>query len=156
VARLRLPGSAEAGDSSEITDDEFEALLDQLHGKGNLLSMRWSRPSLRHRRLPRQTPRAGSDLISDHEFESLLDELHGKGKFTEVGTAAAGYRGAGCAAQGRAPETGGRSQAEPAPAPPAPPLPRRRPVPASAPPPKSRPAKRKPPCGSTPRAWTKS
>lgn len=55
-------GIAGAGtDPSLISDDEFEALLDQLHG---------SRP-------PSAVPRAEAALIGDDEFEALLDQLHG-------------------------------------------------------------------------------
>ncbi len=80
----------EAGDSVDITDDEFEALLDQLHGKGNFAveALESAIASVPAPAAPTAAA-AGSDLISDHEFESLLDELHGKGKFTEVGTATA-------------------------------------------------------------------
>lgn len=59
----------------DITDDEFEQLLDALQD-GNKDD-------------PAEAPgagadddRASSDDISDDEFESLLDELHGKGKFS--------------------------------------------------------------------------
>ncbi|MFH7565561.1 chemotaxis protein CheA [Oceanimonas smirnovii] len=62
-------------DSDDITDDEFEALLDQLHGAG------------KHGGVPAETPAAdkntagGDDeLIDDGEFEALLDQLHGAGK----------------------------------------------------------------------------
>jgi two-component system chemotaxis sensor kinase CheA len=52
-----------AGGSDLITDDEFEALLDQLHG-GNA---------------PTAVAPAKADdgLISEDEFEALLDQLHG-------------------------------------------------------------------------------
>ncbi|MCW4455184.1 chemotaxis protein CheA [Flavobacterium sp. MXW15] len=57
-----------AGDSDLISDDEFEALLDQLHGS--------AAPSAKP--APTPTPAAaGDDLISDDEFEALLDQLHG-------------------------------------------------------------------------------
>lgn len=58
----------------EITEEEFEALLDQLHGKG------------KHGGVPQQpapapAPAAAeSDEITEDEFEALLDQLHGKGK----------------------------------------------------------------------------
>ena len=67
--------SAAAGSSSdEITEDEFEALLDQLHGKGKIAGAPASSESTE--------PEAAKnpDEITDDEFESLLDELHGKGK----------------------------------------------------------------------------
>lgn len=65
--------SAESQNIDEITEDEFESLLDELHGKG-------------------QGPAAAapeaissdSDDITDDEFDSLLDELHGVGNFGEV------------------------------------------------------------------------
>ncbi|MGS1079439.1 chemotaxis protein CheA [Pseudoxanthomonas beigongshangi] len=53
------PAVAAGGDL--ITDDEFEALLDQLHGGGTPAA---------------PAPGAG-DLISEDEFEALLDQLHG-------------------------------------------------------------------------------
>jgi two-component system chemotaxis sensor kinase CheA len=83
---------AESGDDDLITEDEFEALLDELHGPG---------------KAPK-TEAAGSatdekgDLITEDEFEALLDELQssGQGAFAHVENKAA---------------------AEPAPPPPAPP-----------------------------------
>jgi two-component system chemotaxis sensor kinase CheA len=67
----------------EITEEEFEALLDQLHGPG------------KHSGLPEEPAPAAaapepaveastSDDITEEEFDALLDELHGKGKFTGV------------------------------------------------------------------------
>ena len=57
--------TAPGGD--DITEDEFEALLDELHGKGKHSS--GSKPGA-----------TASDEIDDAEFEALLDDLHGKGK----------------------------------------------------------------------------
>ncbi|PPJ40862.1 MULTISPECIES: chemotaxis protein CheW [unclassified Pseudoxanthomonas] len=64
-----------------ITDDEFEALLDQLHGDG--VPQAPAAPAA----TPVQTPAPAlaiapsrapaSEAISDDEFEALLDELHG-------------------------------------------------------------------------------
>jgi len=62
-----------AGSSSdEMSEDEFERLLDELHGNGSP-----SAPAA-------ATPVSSSDSndISDDEFESLLDELHGQGAFS--------------------------------------------------------------------------
>ncbi|MBD1556063.1 chemotaxis protein CheA [Vibrio sp. S9_S30] len=65
---------SDAGSIDEITQDEFEALLDELHGKGS--------PSASSS-APAPTPVAdiasGGDDITDEEFEKLLDELHGSG-----------------------------------------------------------------------------
>lgn len=59
----------------EITDDEFEDLLDQLHGKGAHSGVPKTEPAVESE----QTPVSSSDDITDDEFEDLLDQLHGKG-----------------------------------------------------------------------------
>ncbi|MBD8613637.1 chemotaxis protein CheA [Pseudomonas putida] len=70
--------STPAAPGDEITDDEFEALLDQLHGKGTFTSEAVKVQP------PAEVPAPKSDQITDDEFESLLDQLHGKGKFSDV------------------------------------------------------------------------
>lgn len=52
---------------NEISDEEFESLLDEIHGKG------------KHGGVPAPTDitSSGNDEISDDEFEALLSELHG-------------------------------------------------------------------------------
>lgn len=55
----------------EISDEEFEHLLDALHGSG-------APPKAIEVATAAATPPA-SDEISDDEFEALLDELHGEG-----------------------------------------------------------------------------
>lgn len=65
--------------SEDITDDEFENLLDQLHGKGQHGGM----PAPKQetiKEIPKETASDGSELITDDEFEALLDQLHGKAK----------------------------------------------------------------------------
>jgi two-component system chemotaxis sensor kinase CheA len=57
--------------SDEMSEDEFERLLDELHGGGA--------PSTN---VPAQPTTSNSNDISDDEFESLLDELHGQGAFS--------------------------------------------------------------------------
>ncbi|MEE4639275.1 MAG: chemotaxis protein CheA [Wenzhouxiangella sp.] len=61
--------SSDNSDSDLITDDEFEALLDQLEGK----TAATETP-------PPPAPAAESDEITDDEFEALLDDLHGRGQ----------------------------------------------------------------------------
>lgn len=61
--------------SDEITEDEFEALLDQLHGAGNAPKKAPSRPAK-----AAELPASTSEEISEDEFENLLDQLHGSGK----------------------------------------------------------------------------
>jgi len=82
-------GSGPAATSDEITEDEFEALLDQIHGKGKHASAddATAAPSEASAATPdnqADKPAAsapgGEDLITDSEFEELLDRLHGKGK----------------------------------------------------------------------------
>ncbi|WP_144395192.1 chemotaxis protein CheA [Pleionea sediminis] len=68
-----------ASNSDEITDDEFEALLDQIHGSGG------SKPA--EPETPAPTSDSGNDEITDEEFEALLDELHGKDKPTASSSA---------------------------------------------------------------------
>ncbi|MCF3998785.1 chemotaxis protein CheA, partial [Pseudomonas aeruginosa] len=78
------PAAAAAGD--DISDDEFEALLDELHGKGKFgdVPEAAGTPAAPAAAAPAAAPAeqgkapaaAGGDEISDDEFESLLDELH--------------------------------------------------------------------------------
>lgn len=74
--------TAAVGTGDEITDDEFEALLDQLHGKGKGPGVDAPKESAAPATPAAITPKASSDsdLINDDEFEALLDQLHGKGK----------------------------------------------------------------------------
>ncbi|HCF5288843.1 TPA: chemotaxis protein CheA [Pseudomonas aeruginosa] len=91
------PAAAAAGD--DISDDEFEALLDELHGKGKFgdVPEAAGTPAAPAAAAPAAAPAeqgkapaaAGGDEISDDEFESLLDELHGKGKFNGASEAVA-------------------------------------------------------------------
>ncbi len=102
------PGSATAGDEAldellgqvadgkaeplvggdDISEEEFENLLDELHGKGRFTPDVVSAPSADTP--PEQPPaESASDDISEEEFESLLDEMHGKGKRPGVAAAEA-------------------------------------------------------------------
>lgn len=102
-------GSIIAGDDEEITEEEFEALLDQLQGKAPEPSA-GSEPSAEQEPSAGQKPAdtakqaagassqpsadedssepaengatasaSGGDEITDEEFEALLDQLHGSG-----------------------------------------------------------------------------
>ncbi|WP_017926409.1 chemotaxis protein CheA [Thioalkalivibrio sp. HL-Eb18] len=74
------------GADDEITDDEFEALLDSLHGDG---SPQAAQDSATSSNADAGSPSTDSDaagpsgdeedLISDDEFENLLDELQARG-----------------------------------------------------------------------------
>ncbi|MGX9565607.1 chemotaxis protein CheA [Pseudomonas viciae] len=93
LARLAEPQSADeaapvveavaeepvAEESGDITDNEFEQLLDSL----NAVKAEAAAPAVP---APPAAPSsestaAASDEITDDEFESLLDQLHGKGQF---------------------------------------------------------------------------
>jgi two-component system chemotaxis sensor kinase CheA len=67
--------TTENSSADEMSEDEFERLLDELHGGGSVTTPEVSTP---------ETDATASDSndISDDEFESLLDELHGQGAFS--------------------------------------------------------------------------
>ncbi|WP_018872520.1 chemotaxis protein CheA [Thioalkalivibrio sp. ALJ16] len=72
-------GDALVGADDEITDDEFEALLDSLHGDGAPEPVNASADA--DAGSDASAPAgAGGDLISDDEFENLLDELQARGE----------------------------------------------------------------------------
>ncbi|MCY9865411.1 chemotaxis protein CheA [Vibrio coralliirubri] len=67
-----------ASSVDDISEDEFERLLDELHGKGGS-------PTAPSAPTPPPAPAAPQPVadsgdITDDEFEKLLDELHGAGK----------------------------------------------------------------------------
>ncbi|AXJ03972.1 chemotaxis protein CheA [Pseudomonas fluorescens] len=64
----------ETGDSGDITDNEFEQLLDSL----SAVKAEAEAPAAA---AAPASVEAASDEITDAEFESLLDQLHGKGQF---------------------------------------------------------------------------
>ncbi|HEC12154.1 MAG TPA: chemotaxis protein CheA [Acidiferrobacteraceae bacterium] len=74
-----VPAKAQS-DAGEISDDEFENLLDALHGKGKQPGAS-KMPTVAAAKTSAQKPApAPAGEISDDEFENLLDDLHGKGK----------------------------------------------------------------------------
>ncbi|KPW33242.1 chemotaxis protein CheA [Pseudomonas coronafaciens] len=79
VAEAVAP-AAQAQADGDITDDEFEQLLDSLHGTSPV--------SVAAPVAAAAAPAPVSDEITDQEFESLLDQLHGKGKFAPDAAAA--------------------------------------------------------------------
>ncbi|WP_223523436.1 chemotaxis protein CheA [Pseudomonas sp. BF-RE-24] len=90
LARLAEPQSADeaapvaeavaeepvAEESGDITDNEFEQLLDSL----NAVKAQAEAPAA-PAAPPANATADASDEITDDEFESLLDQLHGKGQF---------------------------------------------------------------------------
>ncbi|BCX89212.1 two-component system, chemotaxis family, sensor kinase CheA [Methylomarinovum tepidoasis] len=65
------------GGGDEITEEEFERLLDALHGEGGAPG----KPK-KTKAAPQKPETAGDDdEITEEEFEAILDQLHGPGKF---------------------------------------------------------------------------
>lgn len=67
-------------DNDEITEQEFDNLLDELHGKGQ-----FSANNLGIEAQAQDEEKAvevNSGDITEEEFDKLLDELHGKGQFS--------------------------------------------------------------------------
>ncbi len=78
------PASA-VSESDEITDDEFEALLDQLHGEGNGPTVGAESDADSASAAPasaaeKPSPVTDPEAITEDEFENLLDEIHGQGQ----------------------------------------------------------------------------
>jgi two-component system chemotaxis sensor kinase CheA len=69
------------GSIDEISEDEFEALLDELHGNGKGPTLTDDPVAVAAAPVVSAAPAADSDDITDDDFEALLDELHGKGSF---------------------------------------------------------------------------
>ena len=69
------PATAKADADLDITDEEFESLLDALQNPQ-------AGADTAEQTEPAANAAAASDEINDDEFEALLDELHGKGKFS--------------------------------------------------------------------------
>lgn len=59
-----------------ITENEFDDLLDKIHGKGKYTVITENPIS----EIQSSNNSGSADLITDDEFESLLDEMHGKNK----------------------------------------------------------------------------
>jgi two-component system chemotaxis sensor kinase CheA len=83
--------SEPSASSDLITDEEFEALLDRLHGKGQFhapahAALEHSSQAMPHADNAQNEParaemaQAGHDDMTDEEFERVLDSMYGKGK----------------------------------------------------------------------------
>jgi len=141
--------AAAASDSDEITEDEFDALLDQLHGsgKGPTEAGDEAAPTTEAPKEAAppaaQAPAEGDENISESEFEELLDKLHGKGKGpTEGGDEAA------AAPEPAAPAAAASTPAAATPPPPPPPEPKSAPVAKKAEPAKPAAKKAEPPAAA--------
>ncbi len=87
VAQPTVSQAIDSNSIDEITQDEFEKLLDELHGKGTAPNVHSENAA------PPPAPKAPSASaatsgdITDDEFEKLLDDLHGVGKAPTVESA---------------------------------------------------------------------
>ncbi len=75
------------GADDEITEEEFEALLDALHGPGGAPGKPASAEkggSAAAAERKSDTPSRKDDEITEEEFEALLDQLHGPGRHQGV------------------------------------------------------------------------
>ncbi len=70
-----VPAVETSSSIDEISDDEFESLLDELHGAG--APGRDTSANLP----PPAVKETASEDITDDEFEAILDQLHGQGSF---------------------------------------------------------------------------
>ncbi|MGY0614001.1 chemotaxis protein CheA [Vibrio sp. FJH11] len=77
IPEQETAAGASIGSVDEITQDEFEKLLDELHGKGAAPGVVKSASAESSQA---NVSASDSDDITDDEFERLLDELHGVGK----------------------------------------------------------------------------
>ncbi|EKE80819.1 chemotaxis protein CheA [Idiomarina xiamenensis] len=77
--------SSDSGGIDDISEDEFESLLDELHGSGQAPSPKPNQKPKPSNATPAKTNEAKSngaadDDITDDEFEALLDQIHGSGQ----------------------------------------------------------------------------
>lgn len=66
--------------ADEISEDEFEALLDKLHGSGKGPGKGVAQTNASPSSTAPTVTSSGGEEISEDEFEHLLDQLHGVGK----------------------------------------------------------------------------
>ena len=76
---VEVKASEAGGEGDDITEDEFDALLDQLHGEGKHGGIPTTEEPVEPE-APAAAPASGDDDITEDEFDALLDQLHGTGK----------------------------------------------------------------------------
>jgi two-component system chemotaxis sensor kinase CheA len=83
IVEQPVVNNEDSSSNDEMSEDEFERLLDELHGSGSVSAAPAPTPIEKIPDSPSNSSTDGSsDEISDDEFESLLDELHGQGAFS--------------------------------------------------------------------------
>ncbi len=81
-AEAAAPAETAAQEEGDITDEEFEALLDALDSEAGAKAAEPAPAAAE------PVAGGGDEDITEEEFEALLDQLHGKGKFGAVAGAA--------------------------------------------------------------------
>ncbi len=79
-AQAATADSTASGENDEISEDEFEALLDQIHGKGKhggTPAAQSDAETAAAKEAPEPKAATDSDEITEEEFEELLNQLHG-------------------------------------------------------------------------------
>lgn len=71
------PAAMTSGSINDINEDDFEKLLDELHGSG----APGRTPAAAPKAAPVSFTPSATEDITDDEFEAILDQLHGKGSF---------------------------------------------------------------------------
>ena len=79
-----VQAAAAAPSSDDISEEEFENILDDIHGKGKFTAS----PAAAEATPAAEKNVGGSDDITEEEFEELLDQLHGKGQFNAASASA--------------------------------------------------------------------
>ncbi|MFN2381730.1 MAG: chemotaxis protein CheA [Guyparkeria sp.] len=101
AAESETPAASDGSGDDLISDDEFESLLDELHGQGKFQA---PVPEADPAAAEKAAGAADSDEITDEEFEAVLDELYGKGKGPTVAGAQADEKPAEAAVPESKPE----------------------------------------------------
>ncbi len=82
-----LPSGIAPAAPDPFTDGEFDKLLDQLHGSGQVPGTTPGAPAA-SKPLPSGIAPAAPDPFAEDEFEKLLDQLHGSGRVPGAASAA--------------------------------------------------------------------
>lgn len=80
--------SESPSEGEDITDEEFDALMDELHGEGQFSPDVDSNDEAASVDITDNADATDNGDITDAEFDALMDELHGEGKFSNEVSAA--------------------------------------------------------------------
>ncbi|SFD08488.1 two-component system, chemotaxis family, sensor kinase CheA [Thiohalospira halophila DSM 15071] len=86
--------SGSSGSDEDISEEEFEALLDQLHGQGKHQGVPEAEEKTQEEAGAGESSSGSDEEIDEEEFEELLDQLYGDGKAPGVDGAPPAVEGA--------------------------------------------------------------